>query len=189
MTEDSLYAASRVGVAGLIANGVTTVESKSGAGLDLDLPVTVISTFLGAHGLPPEFSGRRDDYIDFLCETVLPAAVQQGIVDQVDGFCDDVGFTHAQIGRLFARAASFGLPVKLHADQYSDFGAGAVVARHGGLSADHLEYASEETLMAMAEAVTGTVVCGYEHESYCLRWSAARMQRDYGRQVYGPHSW
>ena len=154
-SEEALYKASRARVARLIANGVTTVESKSGAGLDLDtelrqmrvsraigrdLPVTVVSTYLGAHGLAPEYAGRRDDYVDFMCATVLPEAVRQGLVDQVDGFCDKVGFNHAQMGRMFAKAQSFGLPVKAHADQYTDFGAGAVVARHRGLSADHLAY-------------------------------------------------
>ncbi|MCG8692289.1 MAG: imidazolonepropionase [Minwuiales bacterium] len=182
MPGDALYAASRKRMSRLIANGVTTVESKSGSGLDLetelgamrisraldrDLPVTVVSTFLGAHGLPPEYRDRRDAYVDFLCDTVLPAAVQQGLVDQVDGFCDAVGFTHAQIGRLFDRATSYGLPVKLHADQYTDFGAGALVAKFGGLSADHCEYASEATVRAMAAA--GTVATLLPGANWTLR--------------------
>ena len=160
----------------LIANGVTTVESKSGAGLDRDtelrlmrisralgrdLPVTVVSTYLGAHGLAPEYAGRRDDYVDFMCDDVLPEAVRQGLVDQVDGFCDKVGFSHAQMGRLFDKARSYGLPIKLHADQYTDFGAGAVVAKYRGLSADHLEFASPATVRAMAEAGTvATLLAG-----------------------------
>ncbi|HKH66874.1 MAG TPA: amidohydrolase family protein, partial [Reyranella sp.] len=142
LSEEALYAASRARMSRLIANGVTTVESKSGAGLDRetelrtmrvsrqlgrDLPVTVVSTYLGAHGLAPEFAGRRDDYVTFMCEEVLPEAVRQGLVDQVDGFCDKVGFSHAQMGRLFDKAQSYGLGVKLHADQYTDSGAGAVV--------------------------------------------------------------
>jgi imidazolonepropionase len=169
LTEEALYKASRARMSRLIANGVTTVESKSGAGLDLDtelrlmrisrqlgreLPVTVISTYLGAHGLAPEYAGRRDDYVAFMCEQVLPEAVRQDVVDQVDGFCDKVGFSHAQMDRLFDCARAFGLGVKLHADQYTDFGAGAVVARHHGLSADHLEYASLSTVQAMAGAGT-----------------------------------
>ena len=170
LSEEDLYAASRRRMSRLVANGVTTVESKSGAGLDRDtelrqmrvsralgedLPVTVVSTYLGAHGLPPEeFGGRRDDYVTFMCEEVLPEAARQGIVDHVDGFCDENGYSHAQIGRLFDRAQSFGLPVKLHADQYTDFGAGGVVAKYRGLSADHLEYASRATVEAMAEAGT-----------------------------------
>ena len=169
LSEEAIYAASRARMSRLIANGVTTVESKSGAGLDRDtelrlmrisralgrdLPVTVVSTYLGAHGLAPEYAGRRDDYVDFMCDSVLPEAARQGLVDQVDGFCDEVGFSHAQMGRLFDKARSFGLPVKLHADQYTDFGAGAVVARYRGLSADHLEFASPATVRAMAEAGT-----------------------------------
>ena len=184
LSEEALYAASRRRMSRLAANGVTTVESKSGAGLDRetelrqmrvsralgeDLPITVVSTYLGAHGLPPEFAGRRDDYVAFMCDEVLPEAVREGVVDQVDGFCDRNGFDHAQIGRLFDRARSFGLPVKLHADQYTDFGAGAVVAKHRGLSADHLEYASRATVEAMAEAgVVATLLPGAHltfHES------------------------
>jgi imidazolonepropionase len=169
LSEQAIYDKSRARVSRLIANGVTTVESKSGAGLDRDvelslmrvsralgkdLPVTVISTYLGAHGLAPEYAGRRDDYVAFMCDEVLPEAVRQGVVDQVDGFCDKVGFNHEQMGRLFARARSFGLGVKAHADQYTDFAAGALVARHSGLSADHLEFASLTTVQAMAEAGT-----------------------------------
>src|SRR5262245_8214309 len=169
LSEEQLYAASRARMSRLIANGVTTVESKSGAGLDRDtelrlmrisralgrdLPISVVSTYLGAHGLAPEYAGRRDDYVAFMCEDVLPEAVRQGLVDQVDGFCDKVGFNHAQMDRLFDKARSFGLGVKLHAAQYTDFGAGAVVARHSGLSADHLEYASVATVQAMADAGT-----------------------------------
>lgn len=182
LSEETLYDASRARVSRLIANGVTTVESKSGAGLDRetelrlmrvsralgrDLPVTVVSTYLGAHGLAPEYAGRRDDYVDFMCADVLPEAVRQGLVDQVDGFCDKVGFSHAQMGRLFDRAQSYGLNVKLHADQYTDFGAGAVVARHRGLSADHLEYASRATARAMAEA--GTVATLLPGAHFTLR--------------------
>ncbi|WP_421996454.1 imidazolonepropionase [Reyranella sp.] len=185
LSEEAIYAASHARMSRLIANGVTTVESKSGAGLDRDtelrlmrisralgrdLPVTVVSTFLGAHGLAPEYAGRRDDYVDFLADDVLPEAVREGLVDQVDGFCDEVGFSHAQMDRLFARAASFGLGVKLHADQYTDFGAGAVVARHRGLSADHLEFASEATVRAMAEAGTVATLLAGAHYSLHETW-------------------
>lgn len=173
LTEEALYAASASRLRALIAHGVTTTESKSGAGLDKetelrsmrvsralarDLPVTLVSTYLGAHGLAPEFAGRRDAYVDFMCGEVLPAAMREGLVDQVDGFCDTVGYSHAQMGRLYDCARAFGLPVKAHADQYSDFGAGALVARHGGLSADHLEFASAGTVRAMAEAGTVAVL-------------------------------
>jgi len=132
LSDEALYEASRVRMSRLIANGVTTTESKSGAGLDRetelrsmrvsralgrDLPITVVSTYLGAHGLAPEYAGRRDDYVAFMCDDVLPEAVRQGLVDQVDGFCDQVGFSHAQMDRLFDKAKSYGLGVKLHADQ------------------------------------------------------------------------
>ncbi|MBI3513562.1 MAG: imidazolonepropionase [Proteobacteria bacterium] len=168
-SDEALYEQTARRVRELIAHGVTTFESKSGYGLDFEtelrimrvsrelgrrLPVTVRSTFLGAHGVGPEYDGRPDDYVAFLARTVLPAAVQQDLVDAVDGFCDRLGFNHAQIGVLFDAATAFGLPVKLHADQYNEFGAGAVVAKYKGLSADHLEYASEATVRAMAEADT-----------------------------------
>ena len=169
LSEEALYAETEPRVRALIAHGVTTFESKSGYGLDVEtelrimrisrelgrrLPVTVKSTFLGAHGVAPEYDGRPDDYIEFLIRTVLPAALQQDLVDAVDGFCDRLGFNHAQIGALFLAAHAHGLPVKAHADQYNDFGAGALVAGYRGLSADHLEYASEATVRAMADAGT-----------------------------------
>lgn len=168
-SEPQLYDASAGRLRRLIAAGVTTVESKSGGGLDMDtelrqlrvnralgrdFPVDLVSTFLGAHGLAPEYAGRRDAYVDFLCDAVLPAAIGEALVDQVDGFCDAVGFSHAQMARQFDIAAAHDLPVKLHADQYSDFSAGALVARYRGVSADHLEYASPETVAAMAAAGT-----------------------------------
>lgn len=168
-SDEQLYAASEMRVRQLIAHGVTTMESKSGAGLDLDtelrsmrisralgrnLPLTVASTFLGAHAVAPEFAGRADEYVEFLCRTVLPAAMREDLVDAVDGFCDPTGFDHAQITRLFEAAAANGLPVKLHAEQYRDFRAADLVARFRGLSADHLEYASEPTVRALAEAGT-----------------------------------
>ncbi len=196
LSEEALYAASRARMSRLIANGVTTVESKSGAGLDKevelrlmrvsralgrDLPVTVVSTFLGAHGLAPEYAGRRDDYVDFMCREVLPEAVRQGLVDQVDGFCDKVGFSHAQMGRLFAAAKAHGLGVKAHSDQYTDFGAGAMVAGHGGLSADHLEFASLASVRAMAEAGTvATLLPGAHFTLHETRKPPVDMFREMG---------
>ena len=196
LSEEALYAATRARVSRLIANGVTTMESKSGAGLDKetelrqmrvsralgkDLPVTVISTFMGAHGLAPEYAGRRDDYVDFMCNEVLPEAVKQGLVDQVDGFCDKVGFSHEQMGRLFGKAQSYGLGVKAHSDQYTDFGAGAMVARHRGLSADHLEYASLATIREMAEAGTvATLLPGAHLTLHETRKPPVEMFREMG---------
>src|ERR1700722_19660929 len=196
LSEEAIYAASRARMSRLIANGVTTVESKSGAGLDRDtelrlmrisralakdLPVDVVSTYLGAHGLAPEYAGRRDDYVDFMCNEVLPEAVRQGLVDQVDGFCDEVGFTHDQMSRLFAKAQSYGLGVKAHSDQYTDFGAGGMVARHRGLSADHLEYASLATVRAMAEAGTvATLLPGAHFVLHETRKPPVEMFREFG---------
>ena len=185
-SDEQIYESSRARITKLIANGITTMESKSGSGLDLDtelrvlrisrqlgeaLPVRVVTTFLGAHGLAPEYQGRHDDYIDFLCKTVLPEAVRQGLVDQVDGFCDATGFSPAQTARVFEVARANGLPVKCHAEQYRDFGAAEVVAAFRGLSADHLEYASEKTVRAMAEAgVVATLLPG-------AHWTLADTQR------------
>ena len=172
-SDEQLYDVSSARVRQLIAAGVTTVESKSGYGLDRetelrqmrisrqigrDLPITVVSTFLGAHGLAPEYEGQRDAYTDFLCDDVLPTAVHEGIVDMVDAFCDYDGFTHAQTARMYEAAKSHGLPVVMHADQYSDFGAGALAARFGAYSAAHLEYANEDTVRAMADAGTIAMV-------------------------------
>lgn len=185
-TDEQIYTASAARVAKLIAGGITTMESKSGAGLDLDtelrllrisrelgraLPVRVVTTFLGAHGLAPEYRGRHDEYIDYLCRVVLPAAVAQGLVDQVDGFCDATGFSPAQTARLFEAATAHGLPVKCHAEQYRDYGAAEVVARFKGLSADHLEYAGEQTVRTMADAgVTATLLPG-------AHWTLADTRR------------
>jgi imidazolonepropionase len=185
-TDEQIYTASAARFARLIAHGITTMESKSGSGLDLDtelrclrisrelgraLPVRVVTTFLGAHGLAPEYTGRHDDYIDYLCRVVLPAAVAQGLVDQVDGFCDSTGFSQAQTARLFEVARAHGLPVKCHAEQYRDFGAADLVARFKGLSADHLEYAGEGTVKAMADAgVVATLLPG-------AHWTLADTQR------------
>lgn len=171
--EDALYAASLPRVRALLAEGVTTLEIKSGYGLDLDgerkmlrvarrigqsLPVRVTTTFLGAHALPPEYAGRADAYIDMLCTHMLPALAAEGLVDAVDAFCENIGFSAAQTERLFRTARSLGLPVKLHAEQLSDQGGAALVARYGGLSADHLEYLSQAGVAAMAAAGTAAVL-------------------------------
>jgi imidazolonepropionase len=172
----ALFAQSSRRVAAMIGNGVTTLESKSGYGLDLEtelrllrvsralgrrLPVSVVCTFMGAHGLPPEYDGRPDDYIDHLCTTVLPQAVAEGLVDIVDAYCDTPafrGFTQAQTSRMFAAAAAHGKRVTLHADQYSNAGAAAVAARHTALSAAHLEYVDEPGVQAMAQSCTVAIL-------------------------------
>lgn len=131
------------------------------------LPVTVKTTFLGAHALPPEYAGRSDAYIDAVCEQMLPILAQQGLVDAVDAFCERIGFTAAQTERVFSAAQALGLPVKLHAEQLSDQGGSALVARFRGLSADHLEYLSEAGISAMAQQ--GTVAVLLPGAFYFLR--------------------
>jgi imidazolonepropionase len=185
-SDEQIYTASAARVAKLIASGITTMESKSGAGLDLSteirclrisrelgrkLPVRIVTTFLGAHGLAPEYRERPDDYVDHLCRVILPAAVEQNLVDAVDGFCDPTGFSRAQITRLFETARAHGLPVKLHAEQYRDYRAADLVAQFKGLSADHLEFASEPTVVAMAEAGTVATLLPGAH------WIMAETQR------------
>ena len=183
-TEAELFAQSAQRVRTLIGNGVTTLESKSGYGLDLEtelrllrvsreigrrLPVDVLCTFMGAHAVPPEFWERPDAYVADLVDRVLPAAVAAGLVDIVDGFCDTQafrGFTHAQMDRMFAAATAHGKRVTLHADQYSEAGAAALAARHGALSAAHLEYTGEAGAAAMAAA--GTVAILLPGANYTL---------------------
>jgi imidazolonepropionase len=180
--EEALLRQSAPRIRALLAEGVTTLEIKSGYGLTLDdeakmlrvarrvgrvFPVNVSTTFLGAHALPPEFAGRADDYIDAVCERMLPALAREGLVDAVDAFCERIGFSHAQTARVFAAARKLGLPVKLHAEQLSDGGGAALVAEHGGLSADHLEYLSPEGVAAMARA--GTVAVLLPGAYYFLR--------------------
>ena len=165
-SEDDLLAQSLPRARALRDDGVTTLEIKSGYGLDLDnerkmlrvarrigdlLGITVRTTFLGAHALPPEYAGRADDYIAAVCEW-LPVLQSEGLVDAVDAFCERIGFTAAQTQRVFETARSLGLPVKLHADQLSDGGGAALVAGFDGLSADHVEYTSDAGVAAMKRA-------------------------------------
>jgi imidazolonepropionase len=171
--EDQLVAQSAVRLGRLIAEGVTTVEIKSGYGLDtanelkmlraarrlaIACGVEVRTTFLGAHALPPEFAGRADEYIALVCDEMLPAAADAKLAEAVDAFCERIAFTTAQTARVFDAAKKHRLPVKLHADQLSDQGGGRLAAEYRGLSADHLEYASAESVRAMAEAGTTAVV-------------------------------
>lgn len=157
----------------LIAEGVTTVEVKSGYGLTLDherkqlraaralgeqRSVGIAATFLAAHALPPEYAGRADAYIDHICTDMLPAVAAQGLADAVDGFCEGIGFSPAQIRRLFDAARAHGLPVKLHAEQLSNLHGAALAAGYGALSADHLEYLDAEGVAAMARAGTAAVL-------------------------------
>lgn len=181
-SEDELLAQALPRARALCQDGVTTLEIKSGYGLSLDaelrmlrvarrigelLHIGVRTTFLGAHALPPEFEGRADAYIEHLCSEILPAIAASGLADAVDAFCEGIGFSPAQTTRLFERARALGLPVKLHADQLSNLGGGALVARFAGLSADHVEYTDLESVRAMAQA--GTVAVLLPGAFHCLR--------------------
>jgi imidazolonepropionase len=181
-SREEIYAAAEPRLKALMAEGVTTVEIKSGYGHDtatetrlLEVAkelgernrVRVEKTFLGAHALPPEFAGRADDYVEHVCSEMLPEAHRRGLVDAVDAFCESIAFSPAQTRRVFGVARRLGLPVKLHADQLSDLGGAALVAEHGGLSADHVEYTSEASALAMAKA--GTVAVLLPGAFYCLR--------------------
>lgn len=181
-TEDDLVTAGLPRLSNLIRGGVTTVEIKSGYGLETaaemkqltaaralgkKLPVGVQTTFLGAHALPPEFGGRQREYIDLVIEEMLPAVAASGSADAVDAFCELIGFTTAETEAVFKAAQKFNLPVKLHAEQLSDQGGAALAARFGALSADHLEFISEDGVRAMAAA--GTVAVLLPGAYYTLR--------------------
>jgi len=180
--EDTLLAQSLPRARALLADGVTTLEVKSGYGLEREaerrmlrvarrigreLGITVRSSFLGLHALPPEYRERRDDYVALVCDEMLPALAAEGLVDAVDAFCERIAFTPAETRRLFERAGQLGLPVKLHAEQLSDQGGAALVARFGGLSADHLEHLGDAGIAAMAKA--GTVAVLLPGAFYALR--------------------
>lgn len=180
-TDAQLLASATQRARTLMAEGVTTLEVKSGYGLSeadearclsmarqlaATLPLTVRTTFLGAHALPPEFEGRADDYVTALCEW-MPRLHAQGLVDAVDAFCENIGFTLAQTRRVFEAAKALGLPVKLHAEQLSNLGGSAMAAEFGALSCDHLEHLDEAGIRAMAQA--GTVAVLLPGAYYFLR--------------------
>jgi imidazolonepropionase len=166
-SEDELIRSALRRLDALIAEGVGTVEVKSGYGLDLETErkslrvarqlaeqrnVTVRATFLGAHALPPEFADKRDAYVAYVADTMIPTLAGEGLIDAVDGFCERIAFTREEIARVFTAAKNEGLPVKLHADQLSNSGGASLAAEFGALSADHLEYADEDGIAAMASA-------------------------------------
>ena len=170
--EDELLAEALPRVDALIAEGVTVIEVKSGYGLDRDTelrmlraarriaqerPVRVVTTFLGAHALPPEYSDH-DAYIDEVCIPTLRAAKAEGLVDAVDGFCEGIAFQPSHIARVFDVAVALDLPVKLHAEQLSNLGGAKLAASYGALSADHIEYLDEDGVAAMAAANTTAVI-------------------------------
>jgi imidazolonepropionase len=181
-SEDELMRSALRRLDALIAEGVGTVEVKSGYGLDLDAErkslrvarqlaqqrnVTIRTTFLGAHALPPESANKRDAYVASVANTMIPALADEGLIDAVDGFCERIAFTRDEIARVFTAARRAGLPVKLHADQLSNSGGAALAAEFGALSADHLEYADEDGVAAMAKA--GVVAVLLPGAYYVLR--------------------
>ncbi|CRM90259.1 Imidazolonepropionase [Pseudomonas sp. 22 E 5] len=181
-TEDELFASAEKRLRSLLRDGVTTVEIKSGYGLDLAnerkmlrvarrlgeaLPVSVRATCLAAHALPPEYKDRADDYIEHICTEMLPALAVEGLVDAVDAFCEYLAFSTEQVERVFKVAQQLGLPVKLHAEQLSSLHGSSLAARYQALSADHLEFMTEEDAIAMA--ASGTVAVLLPGAFYFLR--------------------
>jgi imidazolonepropionase len=182
LDDDGLVSASLPRLDALLREGVTTVEIKSGYGLETATelrqlraarrlgalrPVDAHTSFLGAHAVPPEFQGRADAYVDLLTDEMLPRIAAENLADAVDAFCERIAFSPAQVRRVFERARSLGLPVKLHAEQLSDQGGAALAAAFAALSADHLEYLTEAGAVALAGA--GTVAVLLPGAFYMLR--------------------
>ncbi|VTU18847.1 Imidazolonepropionase [Variovorax sp. PBS-H4] len=180
--EDQLFAQAAPRLEQLLADGVCAIEIKSGYGLSLEherkqlrvarrlgqaYGVTVRTTFLGAHALPPEYAGRSSDYIDAVCSEMMPTLAAEGLVDAVDVFCERIAFSLEETERVFKAARALSLPVKLHAEQLSDMGGAALAARYGALSCDHIEHLSPEGIAAMREA--GTVAVLLPGAYYTLR--------------------
>lgn len=180
--EDELFAQAAPRLEQLLADGVCAIEIKSGYGLSLEherkqlrvarrlgeaYGVTVRTTFLGAHALPPEYTGRSGEYIDAVCKEMMPALAAEGLIDAVDVFCERIAFSLEETERVFQAARALGLPVKLHAEQLSDMGGAALAARYGALSCDHIEHLSPEGIAAMREA--GTVAVLLPGAYYTLR--------------------
>ena len=171
-SKTDLFKSAQKRLSAMKSEGVTTVEIKSGYGLDLENEVKMLRTaaqlssenvrvsrtFLGAHALPPEFDNDADSYIDLICEEMIPKIATNRLADAVDGFCETIGFTSAQIRQVFETAKQYDLPVKLHAEQFSNQGGAALASEFGALSADHLEYISDAGVKAMAKAGTVAVL-------------------------------
>lgn len=195
-SEADLFAAARPRLEALLDEGVTTLEIKSGYGLDTEceikmlrvaarlgneLGVDIRKTFLGAHALPPEYRDRADDYIDLVCDEMLPRAHAEGLVDAVDVFIESIAFDLAQGERVLARACELGIPVKAHAEQLSDLGGAAMAAGHGALSVDHLEYLAADDAARLAE--NGSVAVLLPGAYYILRETQlppVQALREYG---------
>lgn len=180
--DETLLTSALTRVDALIAEGVATIEIKSGYGLDIETelrmlrvarrvekvrPIRVVTSYLGAHAVPPEYLERSDEYLDEVCLPAMRAAHEEGLIDAVDGFCESFAFSRGQMERVFVEARSLGLPVKLHAEQLSNLRGTELAAQFGALSADHLEYADERAVAAMASA--GTVAVLLPGAFYYLR--------------------
>ncbi|MGI9372129.1 MAG: imidazolonepropionase [Hyphomicrobiales bacterium] len=172
-SEEDLLDAARDRLSELSAEGVTTVEVKSGYGLDTETElrmlrvaralgeeshVDVVTSFLGAHAFPPEFKDNREGYVDLVCAEMLPAAAEAGLADAVDGFCEGIAFSVEETARVFEAAKALGLPIKLHAEQLSDLGGAEMAAGFGALSCDHIEYLGQAGVEAMAKSGSVAVV-------------------------------
>jgi imidazolonepropionase len=179
---DALFTAASRRLVDRLAEGVTTLEIKSGYGLDMQaerrmlevarelgrrFPIRVSATYLGLHALPPDYAGDPDEYVRFVCDEALPKIAGERLADAVDAYCESIAFTPAQIARFFTAARELGLRVKLHADQFSDGGGAKLAAAFGALSADHLEYTSAEGIAALSAA--GTVAVLLPGAYYTLR--------------------
>ena len=173
---DELYAQSIPRFQALINEGVTTIEIKSGYGLDFETELKMLqvakklgkehhiqvkTTLLAAHAIPPEYKDNADAYVDVVCNEIIPQIAELNIADCVDAFCEGIGFSYEQTKRVFDAAVRWGLPVKLHADQLSDLGGAGLVAEYAGLSADHVEYSSSKSVKAMSKAGTVAVLLPY----------------------------
>ena len=180
--EDELFASASARLENLLAEGVCAIEIKSGYGLALEHErkqlrvarrlgqahgVTVRTTFLGAHALPPEYAGRSSDYTDLVCKEMMPVLAAEGLIDAVDVFCERIAFSLEETEQVFKAAKALGLPVKLHAEQLSDMGGSALAARYGALSCDHIEHLSQAGIDAMKAA--GTVAVLLPGAYYTLR--------------------
>jgi imidazolonepropionase-like amidohydrolase len=199
--EDTLFAQAAARLEQLLADGVCAIEIKSGYGLSLEherkqlrvarrlgeaYGVTVRTTFLGAHALPPEYAGRSGDYIDLVCREMLPALAAEGLVDAVDVFCERIAFSLAETEQVFQAAKALGLPVKLHAEQLSDMGGAALAARYGALSCDHIEHLSADGIEAMRQcghrgrAAARRLLHAARHAPAAHRRAARRRRADGG---------
>lgn len=173
LSVDELYHESVLRLHKMLNSGVTTVEIKSGYGLDLEnelkmlqvanrfedrTPMRIQRTFLGAHALPQEYAGRSDEYIDLICNKMIPEIAKYDLIDAIDGFCEAIAFSPEQIRRVFETARKYGYPIKLHAEQLSNQGGAILAAEFDALSADHLEYISEDGVKTMAKAGTVAVL-------------------------------